>query len=236
MNLRILPLACSAVCCRRCRSAYARGLQPLVPTAVSLQERLAAFPTDGLPLERPVVIRWNEHQVPFIEAETDHDLAFAFGMVHAHLRGGQIALFKRFFYGRLSEMAGPFARDLDHAIRILDYGHAADEWERRMPEETRDLGAGVRRRAERLPGADAACRRRSSRCWASSPSLTPSATFSSDAALPAPTLPGSTTSRCWSAAASPALPHCGTARWRPARRRSRAPGRTSRRASSRTCC
>jgi penicillin amidase len=109
----------------------------LVPDAVSIEKRLGAFPTDGLPLRKPVVVRWNEHQVPYIEAESDHDLAVALGMVHAHLRLGQIALFKRFFYGRLSEMAGPLARELDHAIRILDYGHAATEWERRMPEETR---------------------------------------------------------------------------------------------------
>lgn len=112
-------------------------LGALVPDAASTKERLAAFPTEGLPLEKTVVIRWNDHQVPYIEAESDHDLAVAFGMVHAHLRLGQIALFKRFFCGRISEMAGPLARDLDHAIRILDYGHAAAEWERRMPEETR---------------------------------------------------------------------------------------------------
>ena len=113
-----------------------RALTTFVPSPVSLQERLAAFPTEGLPVERTLVIRWNDHQVPFIEAETDRDLAFGLGLVHQHLRAGQIALFKRFFYGRLSEMAGPVARDLDHAIRILDYGHAADEWERRMPAET----------------------------------------------------------------------------------------------------
>jgi len=113
-----------------------RALTSLVPPPVSLQERLAAFPTEGLPVERTLVIRWNEHHVPFIEAETERDLAFGLGLVHQHLRAGQIALFKRFFYGRLSEMAGPVARDLDHAIRILDYGHAAEEWERRMPAET----------------------------------------------------------------------------------------------------
>ena len=113
------------------------ALGALVPDAASTKERLAAFPTEGLPLEKTVVIRWNDHQVPYIEAESDRDLAVAFGMVHAHLRLGQIALFKRFFYGRISEMAGPLARDLDHAIRILDFGHAAAEWERRMPEETR---------------------------------------------------------------------------------------------------
>lgn len=133
-------------------------LEPLVPTAISARDRIAAFPTDALAVQRPVVIRWNEHQVPFIEAETDHDLAFAFGMVHAHLRLGQITLFKRFFYGRLSEMAGPSARDIDHAIRILDYGHVADEWERRMPEETRawvqafvDGLNAYQERAPRLP-------------------------------------------------------------------------------------
>ncbi|MGZ8322300.1 MAG: penicillin acylase family protein [Rhodoplanes sp.] len=109
----------------------------LQPMPVSTRERLAQFPTDVLPLERPAVIRWNDFQVPFIEAETDRDLAFTFGMVHAHLRGAQIALFKRMFYGRLSEVVGPFARDLDHAIRIIDFGYAAEEIERRLPEETR---------------------------------------------------------------------------------------------------
>lgn len=112
-------------------------LLALAPEPLSLEQRLAAFPTEGLPVERPVVVRWNAHHVPFIEAETDRDLAFALGMVHQHLRAGQIALFKRFFNGRLSEMAGPIARDLDHAIRILDYGYAAEAWERKMPEETR---------------------------------------------------------------------------------------------------
>ena len=119
------------------RRLLRNALHSLFAPAVSTGSGWPTSPTEGLPLQRPVVIRWNEHQVPFIEAETDHDLAFAFGMVHQHLRAGQIALFKRFFYGRMSEMAGPLARDLDHAIRILDYGHAADAWEKRMPEETR---------------------------------------------------------------------------------------------------
>lgn len=127
----------------------------LQPIPVSTRERLAQFPTDGLPLQRPVVIRWNEFQVPFIEAETDRDLAFAFGMVHAHLRGAQIALFKRIFYGRLSEIVGPWARDLDHAIRIIDFGYAVEEMERRLPEETREWAQafvdGMNHYQERAP-------------------------------------------------------------------------------------
>ena len=113
------------------------ALRALAPRPVTVAERLAAFPTQGLPLARPVDIRWNGHQIPFIEAETDGDLAVALGLVHAHLRGGQIALMKRAAQGRLSEMAGPVARDIDHALRILDYGRAADTVIDRMPADTR---------------------------------------------------------------------------------------------------
>lgn len=112
-------------------------LQAVWPAPVPLEDRIADFPTENLPIERPIVIRWNQHQVPFIEAETDRDAAVALGLVHGHLRGAQIALFKRFFYGRLSELVGPFALKIDHMIRILDYGRAADELDRRMPAETR---------------------------------------------------------------------------------------------------
>ncbi len=109
----------------------------LRPPRRSTAERLAAFPTAGLAVERDVTIRWNDYQVPFIEAESDHDLFFALGMVHAHLRGPQIALFIHFFQGRLAEVFGPVAKRLDHALRILDYGAAVPEIERTLPDETR---------------------------------------------------------------------------------------------------
>jgi penicillin amidase len=115
------------------------ALRALAPRPVTTAERLAAFPTRGLPLSRPVDIRWNDHQIPFVEAETDGDLAVALGMVHAHLRGGQIALMKRASQGRLAEIAGPMARDIDHMLRILDYGHAADTVIDRMPQDVRDF-------------------------------------------------------------------------------------------------
>jgi penicillin amidase len=115
------------------------ALRALAPRPVTTAERLAAFPTRGLPLSRPVDIRWNDQQIPFVEAETDGDLAVALGMVHAHLRGGQIALMKRASQGRLAEIAGPMARDIDHMLRILDYGHAADIVIDRMPQDVRDF-------------------------------------------------------------------------------------------------
>ncbi len=104
----------------------------------SLTERLAVMPQHGLPLAHPVTIRWNDKAVPHLEAETDGDLAFALGLVHAHLREGLLALGKRIAYGRLSEIAGPFAGRIDQTLRIIGFGHTASLIEPSLPSATRD--------------------------------------------------------------------------------------------------
>ena len=114
-----------------------RALTTPPPRPQSTAERLARFPTQGLPVGQPVSIRWNDHQVPFIEAADDGDCAFALGLVHGHLRLGQIELMRRIVDGRLAEVAGPPAADLDHALRILGYGRAADAIVAAMPADTR---------------------------------------------------------------------------------------------------
>ena len=111
-------------------------LAPL-PEQRDVTERLAAFPTRGLPLEGPVTIHWSERQVPFIEAESDGDAAFALGLVHAHLRLGQMATVRMIARGRVSEMIGPLGIDFDHGLRTLDFGRAAAEIERTLAEPTR---------------------------------------------------------------------------------------------------
>ncbi len=115
------------------------GCAALVPREVGTEGRLAALPRTGLDLQHPVTVRWNDHLVPWIEAETDTDLAFALGLVHGHLRGAQIALLRMVARGRLSEMAGPFTRDIDHALRVLDFGRAAPAIEAQWPPETREF-------------------------------------------------------------------------------------------------
>ncbi|WP_207802998.1 penicillin acylase family protein [Roseicella frigidaeris] len=115
------------------------GCAALLPRERSVAERIAALPQAGLPLQRPVTIRWNPHLVPWIEASSDADLAVALGLVHGHLRGAQIALLRMVSRGRLAEIAGPLATEIDHALRILDFGRAAPEIERRWPPETRDF-------------------------------------------------------------------------------------------------
>ncbi|MFO0987984.1 MAG: penicillin acylase family protein [Alphaproteobacteria bacterium] len=121
-------------------------LQPL-PDEAALEQRLKSFPTADLPLAAPVTIHWNEHQVPFVEAANDRDLAFALGMVHAHLRLAQMTMLLRITQGRLAESAGPLAVDIDHSLRILDFARGAAEFEAAMPPETRafvgDFVAGI---------------------------------------------------------------------------------------------
>ncbi|MEX0758545.1 MAG: penicillin acylase family protein, partial [Tistlia sp.] len=108
-----------------------------LPAPSERGERLAAFPTRDLPLERPVTIRWNERMVPFVEAETDRDGAFVLGLVHAHLRLGQMESLRRIAQGRIAEMVGPFAADIDKSLRILGFGRAAPGIVAAMPAESR---------------------------------------------------------------------------------------------------
>ncbi len=116
-------------------------LTPL-PDQASLEARLRAFPTGNLPLKAPVAIYWNEHQMPFIEAQHDEDLAVALGMVHAHLRLAQMTVMRRIAAGRIAESAGPLAVDIDHALRILNFGRGVASFEAAMPAETRAFVAG----------------------------------------------------------------------------------------------
>ena len=115
------------------------GCAALMPRQIGIDQRLAALPRQGLALQAPVTIRWNDHLVPWIEAASDADLAFALGLVHGHLRGAQVALLRLVSRGRLAEIAGPLATDIDHALRILDFGRAAPAIEAAWPAETRDF-------------------------------------------------------------------------------------------------
>ncbi len=104
---------------------------------VSLERRLAMLPVADAPLTRQVAIYWNRHQVPFIEAQTDTDLATALGMIHAHLRLGQMELMRRLSQGRLSEILGAFGVDMDRFARTFEVGRATPGILAMMPEETR---------------------------------------------------------------------------------------------------
>lgn len=97
------------------------------PEHKTVEERLADLPTsDGWPVEAPVRIYWHERMIPFVEAESDADAAFAIGMLHAHLRLGQMEMFRRLSAGRLAESGGPIRlTGFDRLIRTLDLERSA---------------------------------------------------------------------------------------------------------------
>jgi penicillin G amidase len=130
---------------RRGGSALVAGLAALLsacgalltrPQVATSVERQAELQTRGLPLSRPVQVRFGPHRIPFVEGETDADVAFALGLLHAHLRLGQMELMRRMASGRLAEVAGPFARSLDRAVRTLDLGRAVPALRQKLPPAT----------------------------------------------------------------------------------------------------
>lgn len=114
------------------RAVLARG--PL--RTRDLDARLAAFPAERLPVEKPVEIRWNAHQIPWITAQTDRDCAVALGAAHAHLRLTQLEVLRKVAYGRVAEMAGPAAIDVDRALRTLGIADAVAGILAMQPPET----------------------------------------------------------------------------------------------------
>lgn len=137
------------------------GCAAIMPRATKLDERIHSFAFRDAPLLAPVTVRWNAHMIPHIAAATDQDLAFVLGMVHAHLRGGQVQFLKRIAYGRLSELIGSFAAEIDHTIRIIGFARAAKKAEENLPPQTRAFaqafadGFNYYQRRRPLPPAEA---------------------------------------------------------------------------------
>ncbi|MDD4349249.1 MAG: penicillin acylase family protein, partial [Opitutales bacterium] len=104
----------------------------------TLDERLAMIPVDDLPLREPVEIYWDSHQVPFIVAANNPDLAFTLGYLHAHLRLGQIKLLAMLSQGRLSEMFGPATAKIDASLRVLNLGYASEAIYLSMDDATKE--------------------------------------------------------------------------------------------------
>src|SRR4051812_527209 len=104
---------------------------------LTLRDRLSMLPRTGLPITAPVTIYWDDHQIPFIKAATDDDLAVALGLVHAHLRLGQLEMMRRLATGRGAEMAGTIGIEIDRLMRTPGLRRPGPGIMRGVPEETR---------------------------------------------------------------------------------------------------
>lgn len=114
------------------------GYFSTIPPRQSFTDRIDNFPIENVPLDEAAHIYWNENLIPFIDAQTDHDAAYLLGMVHAHLRLGQMSLIRRVTQGRLSESAGPFVANVDKTIRMLNLDQAVDSIVTTLPDETKN--------------------------------------------------------------------------------------------------
>ncbi|HEX4844008.1 MAG TPA: penicillin acylase family protein [Limnobacter sp.] len=105
--------------------------------SLGLEERLAQFRALNLPFETGTGVRFNANLVPYVHAQSDAQLAFALGTVTEFQRGPQLQFLLRLAQGRLAEMGGRSFVDMDHLIRLLDFGRAASEIWERMPQESK---------------------------------------------------------------------------------------------------
>ena len=81
----------------------------------------------------------DEHGIPFISAETERDLYFAQGFVHAQDRFWQMALTRRAMSGRLAEWFGSSAVGGDRISRMWGWAHMARRSYEALPDAERNL-------------------------------------------------------------------------------------------------
>lgn len=78
-------------------------------------------------LAQNVSVRRNSQGVPLIESNTFHDALFSLGYLHASDRIMQMVTLRLLAQGRLAEMSGPDALDVDRFMRTVNLKKSADE-------------------------------------------------------------------------------------------------------------
>lgn len=132
ISLFLLLSACSF------DTAYDVASLVLLKNRLTLEDRLEEFEGKKWNTQKPVKISWDKYAIPYIKAQTDRDLFYATGVVQAHLRGAQLEIFRRLSQGRLSELIGKKAFDIDVFVRTVDVGRNAEDMIKSMPFELKN--------------------------------------------------------------------------------------------------
>ncbi len=113
------------------------GVAAAVVSALSLSGCQLQNTQDTLPpaagvepikgLAQSVSIRRNAQGMPLIESNTFHDALFSLGYVHASDRITQMVTLRLLAQGRLAEMSGPEALDVDRFMRAVNLKKSAGE-------------------------------------------------------------------------------------------------------------
>jgi penicillin amidase len=110
---------------------------PIARAGAGLPEWDGVATLEGL--EAEVTVTRSEYGTPFIEAETQADLYFAQGFVHAQDRFWQMAVGRRAAVGRLSEWLGAAALPADRRARMWGWADLAERSFAALPAEDRAL-------------------------------------------------------------------------------------------------
>ncbi|MCO6056321.1 penicillin acylase family protein [Pseudomonas sp. MOB-449] len=87
-------------------------------------------------LQAPVTVRYDERGVPHIQAANEADLYRALGFVHAQDRLFQMEMLRRLARGELAEILGTRLVDTDRLFRTLGIRAHADEYARKMDQNS----------------------------------------------------------------------------------------------------
>lgn len=88
------------------------------------------LPTENLKLtglHDEVIVQYDEHRIPHIFAKNDHDLYYAQGFITARDRLWQMDIQTRSASGRLSEIVGPKALEIDRYHRRMGMVYGAEQ-------------------------------------------------------------------------------------------------------------
>ena len=123
--------ALSSLKTRLSTAAAMMGLLSLAGCQLGGEDRDNLPPTSGVyaikGLAQNVSVRRNNLGMPLIESSTFHDALFTLGYVHASDRISQMVQMRLLAQGRLSEIAGPGALDLDRMMRAAQLKQNASE-------------------------------------------------------------------------------------------------------------
>ena len=96
----------------------------------------------GLPLSEPVEVLRDRFGIPHVFAAGERDLMVAQGFLHAQERLWQMEALRRFASGRLAEIAGEAAADLDHFSRLAGFANLQSRALARLTPADRELFQG----------------------------------------------------------------------------------------------
>ncbi|MFC1712672.1 penicillin acylase family protein [Candidatus Poribacteria bacterium] len=94
---------------------------------------------DGIGVKQPVEIYRDAYGIPHIYAQSEYDVYFAQGYVHAQDRLSQMELSRRIAKGRLSELIGEDTVEIDMFMRLLGMDKAMERLASEASDEMKEI-------------------------------------------------------------------------------------------------